>query len=110
MKHTSWLVAGMILAGAILTTAPAWTDDVPKGKALHDANCNDCHAGKFGGDASKIYTRSDRKMASLTKLAAQVAFCNQQVGTQWFDDDVADVTAYLNDSFYKFAKDGAAKK
>lgn len=91
------------LAGLLIwPLTMGWSADLAKGKELHDKACNDCHAGKFGGDAAKIYTRPDRKMTSLDKLSVQVAYCNQQVGTQWFDEEVASVVEYLNATHYHF--------
>lgn len=85
---------------ALITASPAWAADAAKGKTLHEQHCIQCHAQRFGGQWDKIYTRADRKMDALKKLTTQVGFCNQQLGLQWFDEDVADVTAYLNETFY----------
>jgi hypothetical protein len=71
-------------------------------KVLHDTHCRDCHAGRFDGQADRVYTRQDRKVRSMDQLRTMVGFCNQQVGTQWFDEDVEAVTHYLNQQFYQF--------
>lgn len=69
--------------------------DIAAGKALTDENCYACH-----GD--QVYTRKDRKVKSFEKLTAQVQRCQLQLGLQWFDDDVNNTAAYLNEAFYKF--------
>ncbi|MEO5349047.1 MAG: hypothetical protein H7836_05325 [Magnetococcus sp. YQC-3] len=95
------------VALALLLVLPvgsaAWAADAAKGKQLHDPACmTQCHAGKAGGNANGIYTRKEH-LASLEKLKAQVAFCNQQVlNTKWWPEDEADVVEYLNQEFYKF--------
>lgn len=65
------------------------------GKALHDANCISCHD-------SGVYTRADRKITSLEALAGQVRRCDANLGTQLFDEDMDKITAYLNETYYKF--------
>nr|CRH08135.1 Conserved exported protein of unknown function [Candidatus Magnetococcus massalia] len=72
-----------------------------EGKALHDEHCIACHANMFDGDPYKIYTRTDRTKSTLKSLKQMVAFCNNQVGSQWFDEEVDQVTDYLNSHFYK---------
>lgn len=65
------------------------------GKALHDANCISCHG-------VETYTRPDRKITSLEALAARVRACDANLGTQLFDEDIDKITAYLNETYYKF--------
>lgn len=71
------------------------------GKDLHDANCQSCHASLMGGDPDKIYTRSDRRVTTLSGLKNQVTRCKTTVGVAWPDDQVQDVVEYLNTHFYK---------
>ena len=73
------------------------TNDVHPGKAIHDANCISCHD-------SGVYTRADRKMTDLTMLAGQVRRCDANLGTKLFDEDLDSVTAFLNETYYKFPK------
>jgi mono/diheme cytochrome c family protein len=98
----------VLLAAAILSTAahaePFAKGDPKTGKALHDKTCINCHAGMFGGDGSKIYTRSDRKSKTAQQLAARIAACNANTGAGWFPEDEAHVAAYLNQQYYKFKK------
>ena len=88
----------------ILTVVPSAVlaaPDVERGKALHDANCTACHSSMFGGDATRIYTRPDRRVKSREGLTRQVQRCNHSLGLQWFDDDVEAVAEYLNQTYYK---------
>lgn len=71
--------------------------NVPAGKALHDANCISCH------DA-KVYTRVERKVLDYTQLAAQVKRCDANLGSRLFDEDLAQITDYLNQTYYKYPK------
>lgn len=65
------------------------------GKALHDANCISCHD-------SRVYTRDDRKVSDFPKLQAQVRRCDANLGTQLFDEELAQVTDFLNSTYYHF--------
>jgi cytochrome c peroxidase len=66
-----------------------------KGSALYQQHCVSCHG-------SEIYTREDRKVNSLPGLQRQVQRCETALGLRWFDEDIGDVAAYLNESFYHF--------
>ena len=84
-------VAGLIVA----LPAFAAGADVNAGKALVEANCFHCH------DTS-MYTRPDRKVKDLPGLGTQIRRCERSLELQWFDEDVANVVAYLNQTYYKF--------
>lgn len=71
--------------------------DAHPGKTLHDANCISCH------DA-KVYTRVERKVLDYTQLAAQVRRCDANLGSRLFDEDLAQITDYLNQAYYKYPK------
>jgi len=102
---TKYLLAcsiALVAAGAAAAAAFAQGD--PKtGKTLYDkAQCAGCHAGRFGGDGSAIYTHPEHKVKSADALLKQVKFCAAQVGAQWFPDEEEHVAAYLNQQYYKF--------
>lgn len=101
MKTLTALVCGALLASAA-HAAPFAKGDPKTGKALHDKACINCHASMYGGDGSKIYTRSDRKVKSAAQLAARISACNANTGAGWFPEDEAHVGAYLNQQYYKF--------
>jgi mono/diheme cytochrome c family protein len=80
---------------AALAAGSLHAADVSHGKSLQQENCMRCH-----DDA--MYTRDNRKVTSLGGLQKQVMRCEQSLGLQWFDDDVADVTQYLNATYYHY--------
>jgi mono/diheme cytochrome c family protein len=93
---TSWMA--LLAAMAV----PATAADPAQGEKLHREHCAGCHASMSGGDADALYTRSDRRVTTLEGLRKQVQRCELSRGLKWFDEDVANVTAYLNDKFYHF--------
>ena len=70
--------------------------DITNGKKLFTGSkCDKCHG-------TEVFTRKDRKVSSLASLESQVRRCDSNLNTNWFDDEIIDVTAYLNKQYYKF--------
>ncbi|HKK05630.1 MAG TPA: cytochrome c [Gammaproteobacteria bacterium] len=91
------------LSLSLIGTA-AHAADVKRGKELHDQNCIQCHASIVGGNGTAIYTRPDRRIDSLAALNKQVHRCKNSLGVSWPEDQIQDVVAYLNHTFYHFKK------
>ena len=74
------------------------------GKQMVEKNCIACHAARYGGDGSTIYTREDRRVKDAKGLIAQIRVCNTNIGLKWFEDEELHVASYLNKTYYKFDK------
>lgn len=74
------------------------------GKAMVEKNCIACHAAKYGGDGSGIYTRKNRIVTNAPGLLARIRTCNTMLGMKWFEDEELHVASYLNQNYYKFEK------
>ena len=98
------------LLSAVFSSTGAQADDLfPKadinaGKALVDEHCIECHASKYGGDGSAIYTREYNKVKTSKGLIAQIRNCNTMLGLKWFEDEEINVAAYLNQTYYKLER------
>ena len=79
----------------LVSSVAAQAADIENGDDLHFEHCTGCHD-------SSVYTRSDRKVGDLASLGRQVRFCKDTIGVTWFDDEVDDVIAYLNASYYRY--------
>ena len=75
---------------------PVLAVDLENGKSLHDGNCLRCH------DESK-YTRKNRIVKNFQQLYERIKQCELMAELTWFDEEIADVTAYLNNQFYYFS-------
>lgn len=86
----------MTLAGLLISTTTFADGNAGNGKKLFtQSKCNQCHG-------TEVFTRKDRKVTDLSKLEAQVRRCDSNLNTNWFDDEIHDVTAHLNKQYYKF--------
>lgn len=86
-------VSALLLAALVSTTALA--EDQPKGQALYEKHCTSCHN-------ESVMTRSNRMVKDLKQLHGQVQRCERSLGLTWFEEDIEQVTNYLNKHFYKF--------
>ncbi len=85
----------LLLALCLATTLPALASEDKDITELYQFNCTSCHG-------AEVYTRTDRKVTSLSGLEAQVGRCEQALGLKWFDEDIANMAGYLNTHYYKF--------
>jgi hypothetical protein len=109
MTTTSTLTALALLAVATgIATAqsgkPYASADPNAGARLAQKDCIACHARKFGGDATQIYLRDDRKVRTPEQLIAQVQLCNTELNLQYFPDDENAIAAHLDRDFYRFPR------
>jgi cytochrome c553 len=82
----------LILLAAL---SPVQAQEGDGAKELYSQHCVQCHA-------SEVYTRPERKVTSLDGLQRQVRRCELALGLKWFDEDILDMTHYLNVKFYHF--------
>jgi mono/diheme cytochrome c family protein len=80
---------------SLFVAATGQASDPAKGETLVNENCVRCHG-------SEVYTRSDRRVTTLSGLNKQVQRCEQMLGLTWFDDDIDNVAGYLNQQYYHF--------
>jgi len=100
MRHIAIFASLLLAAGA--HAAPFATGNAAAGRTQHHSLCDGCHADRFGGDAAKIYTRSDRKVRNADQLAQRISACNAMLGLNLFPEDEANLGAHLNKTYYKF--------
>ena len=93
---TTKLTMGLALSSLLISTSAYADGNAANGKSLFTGSkCGTCHG-------NEIYTSKDRKVKNLKALEAAVRLNDSKLNTNWFDEDVKDVTAYLNSQYYKF--------
>lgn len=98
MKFLSFALSSLLLSSVFSVSVYA---DVESGKAIHDENCLNCHKVKHD---EKFYTRENHRVKDLKGLGTMVRMCDANLGTSLFDEDMEEITDYLNTSYYKFPK------
>lgn len=93
------MIVKVAIAGLLLSVSSLLLAD---GRALHDANCMQCHASLTGGDGNTLYSRSDRKVKTLAGLEKRVANCAIAADANWTPAQQQQVIDYLNSRFYRF--------
>ena len=86
-------LAGAVLLGGL--SSPALSQEPSRGEALYENHCRSCHE-------SSAHTRDGRKVKSMTELRKRVAAWSIHGGLDWSEQEVDDVTEYLNRTFYQF--------
>ena len=84
-----------VLVLASIFSLPTAAAPAGKGQALYDQHCVSCHG-------PEIYTRDDRKVTSLPALQRQVQRCETALGLRWFDEDISEMSQFLNERYYHF--------
>ena len=99
MKLLTFAFSSLLLSSVVSVSVNA--EDAHPGKAIHNENCLNCHIGNHD---EKFYTRENRSIKDLKGLGSMVKMCDANLGTALFDEDMEEVTKYLNENFYKFPK------
>ena len=82
--------------GLVLSMSAAASPDPLNGQRLFEqSRCISCHT-------AESFTSPTRKVKSYAALESQVRRCDANLSTNWFDDQILDVVAYLNQMYYKF--------
>jgi len=89
------LFYSLVITSALLTSTNSKGADINIGNQLHADNCTRCHQ-------DNIYTHADRKIKNFEQLKKQVQQCELAIELGWFEEEVENVTAYLNATYYMF--------
>ena len=84
------------LAATLLLTSQLALAETHPGAELHEAgNCMSCHTAQPYKPA---------QTDSYPKLLKAVTFCNDNLNTGMFEDEVEQLADYLNETYYHHAK------
>ena len=68
--------------------------DVQRGRLLYETHCIACHT-------AQAHWRDKHIVRSWTDLLYQVSRWQKNAGQDWSSEEINDVAAYLNETFYK---------
>ena len=97
LRFLNVAVLRVTLVGLVTVTACSNSDQedpVVRGERIHKV-CLPCHN-------TSLYVSSQREIKSLPALRQEVARWGDYYNPALSEQDIDDVTAYLNTSFYKF--------
>ena len=93
-RSTTGLVALLAIGVVVTGCSGSGKGDPVRGEAIHKV-CLECHG-------TSLYVVSERKIKSLTALRKEVARWGDYYNPALTEQDIDDVTAYLNTQFYKY--------
>jgi mono/diheme cytochrome c family protein len=95
-----WLkrVGVVALAGVLACVAALRAVEFDRGEALYENHCSSCH------DPQVHLAGGARHVTTLADLRARVAAWSIHSGLNWSEEDVNDVTDYLDRRFYRFVE------
>ncbi|MCI0504900.1 MAG: cytochrome c [Gammaproteobacteria bacterium] len=85
-----------LLSSSLMST-PALAVDAENGKKLYSERCGGCHD-------TKVHTRPNRIIHTYEDLVNRVRFCDNAAKANLTENDIYDVSEYLNATYYKFLK------
>ena len=99
MPRTSlrqFVIAGAALAlVAFALPGLARAPDAERGRSLYELRCGECHT-------ESVHGRAHRVARDAGEVGAWVRRWNEHLGLGWGDDEIGDVAAYLDATYYKF--------
>jgi len=89
----------VIALALVMLAVPAWAQDAQRGKALYDIHCIACHY-------ERIHKRdpSHSLIRSLAQLRLEVVQRAALTKQRFTAEDLDDIAAYLNRSYYRLEK------
>ena len=95
MRHDiKRLCMRMGLSAALLLYAQAVFSEFERGQALYENHCRVCHE-------SWVHKQDGSRINTISSLRQRVAAWSVHSGLGWGDDEIDDVTDYLNRHFYQ---------
>ena len=100
-RAIAFCIVGLALLGASVPSLAANTD---RGRGLYEESCTACHA-------QSVHARATRRVArDFEEVRAWVERWNGTLSLRWGDEEIDDVTAYLNATFYRYAVPAAGTR
>lgn len=81
-------------SAAMLLLTPMAAAELERGQALYENHCRFCHE-------SWVHDKVGSRINTLDELRQRVAAWSVHSGLGWDNDEIGDVTEYLNRHFYK---------
>ncbi|HEY4998217.1 MAG TPA: hypothetical protein VII36_03695 [Usitatibacter sp.] len=95
-SHSIPIAMVFIAALVILLAARSASGaDAERGAALYEARCGDCHS-------ESVHGREKRVARDFGEVRKWVSRWNENLGLRWGDEELDDVSVYLNNTYYRY--------
>ncbi len=84
-----------VLIGAFSIARAASPREMTRGELLYSTHCIDCHA-------TQVHWRQNSVVTDWQSLQSQVGRWQNAAGLGWSEEDIAEVTRYLNARHYDY--------
>jgi cytochrome c5 len=91
-RHSTFLAA----AALALAAPGVEAGDAGRGRALYESQCASCHS-------QSVHGREKRVARDFEAVRAWVERWNASLALRWGEEEIEDVTVYLNGAYYRFA-------
>lgn len=95
-RHSALLA---LLASSLfitLGTGRASAADAQRGAALYELRCGNCHS-------ESVHGRSKRVAKDFGEVRRWVTRWNEHLALRWGNEEIDDVSVYLNNTYYRYA-------
>lgn len=89
--------AALLLCVTMGLPATSLAEVFDRGEALYENHCKSCHE-------TWAHERQGREASSLDAVRKRVAAWSVHSGLDWSDEEIDDVTSYLDRQFYRFGE------
>ena len=96
-RHRIFIAAIAMFASLalVLPSGGLSAPDAARGRQLYETRCHECH------DRS-VHARAKREARDYGQVRAWVERWNANLGLAWSAEELDDVAAYLNSTYYRF--------
>ena len=89
----------VVLASAVVGAQPVPNTGQSLGELLYSTNCGACHT-------TEVHWRENKLAKDWTSLKAQVTRWQSNAKLAWSENEILEVTRYLNGRYYHFPETG----
>jgi cytochrome c5 len=88
-------LAAALVAASALAAGSASGADAERGRALYESRCDSCHS-------ESVHGRAKRVAKDFDDVRRWVGRWNANLGLHWGDEEIDDVSLYLNNTYYRY--------
>jgi len=98
LDPTAALFAILVTTTLAFAAGDVRAADADRGQLLYENHCKVCHT-------SVVHVREERKAATRKEIQTWIRRWQKELGLQWGEAEVDDVTEYLNNRYYRLESD-----